>query len=424
MNRFLLAAGAACALVAFAQTAPSPAIEDTMQAAREKSPQLKTLVERDIPAVNQQARAGVVSWGQDFLFAAKSASSAPLIVINEDTPRPMTRIDGSDLWFRLEKMRAGVTYSYQFLVDGKPLAPRNDLTGYNPDSYPRAGVPQGKLSEKFVITSKIYDGMKADYWIYAAPGVDPSKPSPLMVWQDGQGLLSRTSGMRLLTVNDNLLAQKLIPAMVHVLIAPGFSADNKPMRAIEYDTVTDRYARFLMEEVLPEVEKHYKLRQDGYSRAIGGSSSGAICSFNVAWFLPDRFARVHSTVGSYTSIQWHPEDHLEGGNVYPFKVRKEPKRNIRIWMSDGADDLENNHGSWPLQNIQMANSLKMMEYDYHFRFGTAAHNGSQASLDLPESLAWLWRGYDPSKTGEAFTIDPAEKAKPYYRVKIANRDSW
>jgi enterochelin esterase-like enzyme len=410
-------------VAALAALAQSNSLDELMQAARTSSPQLKSLIERDIPGVNAAAKSGVAIHGQDFLFAVNTAST-PHVVLNEDTPRPMKRIADSNLWYRLEKMRTGTTYSYYLLVDGKPLAPRTDIAGYNPDSYPKTGVAQGKLSEKFVITSKIYDGMKADYWIYAAAGVDPAKPAPLMVWQDGQGLINRNGGMRLLTVNDNLVDQKLIPPMVHVLIAPGMSKDNKPMRAIEYDTVTDRYAKFLMEEVLPEVEKHYKLRTDGYSRAIGGASSGAICAFNVAWFMPEKFARVHSTIGSYTSIQWHPEDHLEGGNVYPFKVRKEPKRNIRVWMSDGADDLENNHGSWPLQNIQMANSLKMREYDYHFRFGTTAHNGAQATIDLPESLAWLWRDYDPSKTGQPFEIDPSEKVKPYYRVKIANREAW
>lgn len=399
-------------------------VEETMQFARAGSPQFKSNLLRDIPALNQASKAGYAVWGQDFLFAVNAPGKVPTLVINEGAPLAMTRVEESDYWYRLEKMRTGVTYSYQFVIDGKPLAPRADLTGFNPDSYAKPGVPQGRMSEKFTITSKLYDGMKADYWIYASPGVDASKPAPLMVWQDGQGLIGRNSSMRLLTVTENLIAQKLLPPMVYVLIAPGFTPDNKPLRAIQYDTVTDRYTRFLMEEVLPLVEKVYPLRTDGYSRAIGGSSSGAICAFNTAWFMPETFARVHSTVGSYTSIQWHPEEKLEGGNVYPFKVRKEPKRNIRVWMSDGADDLENNHGSWPLQNIQMANSLKMREYDFHFRFGTAAHNGSQAALDLPESLAWLWRGYDASKTGETFVIDPSEKDKPYYRVKIANRESW
>jgi len=88
----------------------------------------------------------------------------------------------------------------------------------------------------------------------------------------------------------------------------------------------------------------------------------------------------------------HPEDKLDGGNLYPFMVRKQPKRNIRVWMSDGEDDLENNHGSWPLQNIQLANSLKMREYDFHFRFGHATPRPAQAAIDCRESVAWLWRG--------------------------------
>ncbi len=379
---------------------------------------------RDLIVKTLSERGGVAVWGQDYLFVTDSGEPA-LVSIDAEPPRAMARIPGTDLWMLLEKMRVGVTHSYQFYAGAKPLGNRGDVTGFNPDSYPRSGVPKGKLSDKRIIVSKIYGGMKSDYWVYASPGVDPNTPAALMIWQDGQSLIAGDlSRIRLFTVTENLIEQKLIPPMVHVLISPGFSPDGQRMRSIEYDTVTDRYARFLTEEVLPEVEKTYKLRPDGYSRGIAGESSGGICSLNVAWFMPDKFARVHSTIGSYTSIQWRPEEKLEGGNVYPFKVRKESKRNIRVWLSDGADDLENDHGSWPLQNIQLANSLKMRAYDYHFRFGQATHNSSQAGLDLPESLAWLWRGYDPRKTTEDFAMDPAEKDQPYYRVKIANRDAW
>jgi hypothetical protein len=249
-------------------------------------------------------------------------------------------------------------------------------------------------------------------------------PTALMVWQDGQNLESEFGGIRLSTVTDNLVQQGLLPPIVHVMIAPGTSADGKAMRSVEYDTVSDHYARFLMEEVLPDVEKTYKLRPDGYSRAIAGESSGGICAFSAAWFMPDKFARVHSAVGSFTSIQWRSKENVDGGNVYPFMVRKDPKRNIRMWLSDGADDLENNHGSWPMQAIQMANSLKFREYDFHFRFGTAAHGGAQAALDLPESLMWLWRDYDPKKAAQDFTMDPAETDKPFFRVNTLNRDAW
>jgi len=371
------------------------------------------------------AKGGVAVWGEDYLFVPDPALKATGVSIDMQQPLPLTKIEGSDFAMRLVKMRVGVTHAYQYYAEAKAVGNRTDVSGYNPDSYPKPWVAKGKLSEKHTIVSKIYDGMKADYWFYAAPGVNPAVPAPLMVWQDGQGLVAGDlSKLRLFTVTENLVAQRLIPPMVHVLIAPGIAPDGKAMRSIEYDTVSDKYNRFLLDEVLPEVEKVYKLRPDGYSRGIAGESSGGICSFNSAWFMPDKFSRVHSTIGSFTSIQWHPEDKQDGGNVYPFMVRKQPKRNIRVWMSDGADDLENNHGSWPLQNIELANSLKMREYDFHFRFGLATHDSAQAGIDLPESLAWLWRGYDPAKTSEEFTMDPAEKDKPYYRVTINNRDSW
>jgi hypothetical protein len=102
----------------------------------------------------------------------------------------------------------------------------------------------------------------------------------------------------------------------------------------------------------------------------------------------------------------------------------DPKKNIRIWQSDGIEDIENQFGSWPLQAVQLANSLKMKGYDYHFRMGEAAHNSSQAALDLPESLAWLWRDYGPAKTSQVYEQDPAEKDKPLYRIRVANRDVW
>src|SRR5919107_196452 len=109
------------------------------------------------------------------------------------------------------------------------------------------------------------------------------------------------------------------------------------MRSIEYDTVNDTYTKFLLEEILPEVAVKYNLRKDGYSRAIAGDSSGGICAFNAAWFKPNEFSRVLSRIGSFTSIQWHPGS-KDGGNVYPFKIRKETKRNIRVWLQDGAGD--------------------------------------------------------------------------------------
>ena len=416
-NLSLLVTLAVIAVVATnAQTHP---LEAVVEAARAKSPELKDLLAKISPNLKNAGAALV--WGQDFLFAVESASE-PAVSIDGQPRAAMARVPDSNIWYRLVKMRTGVTHSYEFAAEGKALFPRRDVAGYNPDSYPKPGVPKGTLSEKKTIASKIYDGSTANYWVYVSPGVDPSRPAPLMVWQDGQGLVNGDlSSLRLFTVTENLVAQKVIPPMIHVMISPG---TGPRMRSIQYDTVSDRFGRYLLEEVLPEVEKTYKLRADGYSRGIAGESSGGICSLNVAWHFPDKFSRVHSTIGSYTALQWHPEEHLDGGNIYPFLIRKEPRKNIRIWQSDGMEDIENQFGSWPLQAVQLANSLKMKGYDFHFRFGEAAHNSAQAAIDLPESLAWLWRDYDPAKTEQTYEMDPEERDKPLYRVRIANRDAW
>ncbi len=178
--------------------------------------------------------------------------------------------------------------------------------------------------------------------------------------------------------------------------------------------------RFLRDEILAEVGKKYKLRQDSYSRAIGGDSSGGICAFNAAYTHPELFTRVLSRIGSFTSIQWKPGV-LDGGNVYPFKIRKDTKKNIRVWLQDGAGDLENEHGSWPATNIAMANSLKYRDYDFHFVWGNGTHSRNGGHAELAEEMIWLWRDYDPAKTSQEFTADPAEKDKPFFRVTTLNR---
>jgi enterochelin esterase family protein len=361
-----------------------------------------------------------VSQGPDFLFAVETEQT-PSLSIDDAAPLPMRRIAGSNIWYLTANLKVGWPHACQYMAQGRALLNRFDVSAYLPESYDQPGVPRGRLSEQFVHTSKIYNGMQSNYWVYVPAQYDPSVPAALMVWQDGEGHINREGASRTQIVTDNLIHQKKIPVMIHVLIQPGTSA-GRAMRSIEYDTVNDTYARFLRDEVLPEVYQKWNIRRDGYSRAIAGQSSGGICAFNVAWQQPDQFSRVLSRIGSYTSIQWRPGE-LEGGNVYPFKVRKEPKRNIRVWLSDGSEDLENNHGSWPLQNIQVANSLKMRGYDYHFRFGNSMHNSAQGNADFPEALAWLWRDYNPSKTEQTYEQDPAEKDKPMYRVRIYNREA-
>lgn len=353
----------------------------------------------------------------DFLFAIVSPQE-PRIVVDEQAPARMTR--EGDKWIYRAKLRTGTIHRFHYLINGKEFGGRNDVPAYTAMHYESAGVPQGTLSAKVVHKSKIYEGMESDYWVYTPAQYKPGTPAAVMVWQDGQGLVDRNGGSRLQNVIDHLIHAGKMPVSIHIFIAPG-KIGERAMRSVEYDTVTDRYGRFLRDEILDEVGRKWTLRNDAYSRAIAGNSSGGICAFNVAWFMPREFSRVLSRIGSFTSIQWKPGE-LDGGNVYPNKIRKEPKRNIRVWLQDGSEDLENAHGSWPLQNVQMANSLKMREYDFHLSWSHGTHNGAHGNAESPEALAWLWRGYDPAKTEADYAMDPAEKTKPYYRIKALNRE--
>jgi enterochelin esterase-like enzyme len=410
-----------CAASLEAQLHP---LQELIEAARSSSPKLRELIAAGLPGL--KGRDGVAVWGQDFLFAVESPNDAT-VSIDKQPPLPMTRIAGSNYWYRLMTLRLGTTHTFTYFGGGRPIG-TYDGAGYNPDAYPLPGAARGKLSEMRTLQSKVYPGMSANYWIYANAGVDPSRGAALMIWQDGETIVGNNDllRLRLQIVSDNLVHKKLIPPMVHVLIQPGNGgeATGTRMRSIQYDTVSDRYGRYLLEEILPDVEKTYKLRSDAYSRAIAGASSGAICALNAAWYYPNQFSRVLSHIGSYSAIQWQPDKGQDGGYIVSHRVRREAKKNIRIWMSDGADDIENQAGSWPLNNIQLANSLKMKGYDFHFRFGEGSHAIAQGALDLPESLAWLWRGYDPSQTSQVYEMEETERVKPLFRVRIANRDSW
>jgi enterochelin esterase family protein len=265
-----------------------------------------------------------------------------------------------------------------------------------------------------------------------------------MVFQDGSGFADPNGDHPVVSVMDNLIAQKKIPVMIALFINSGDISKSSgtptyefvqkfmkewgrqmqdAMRSTEYDTVSDRYNKYL-HEVLTDVGKRYNIRKDGYSRGSAGISSGGICAFNSAWWNPNDFSRVLSWVGSFGAHQWKERSDIpDGGQDYPEKVLREPHRNIRVWLADGSNDLEQTYGSWALDNIRMANALKMAGYDFHFSFGTGAHSAAYGGTQLAEEMIWLWRDYDPSKTEQVYEVELSEKAKPVFRVSITNRDA-
>lgn len=353
----------------------------------------------------------------EFVWAVAS-EKGPSLQINDEAP--IAAFKAGALWVVQSRLKTGTAYRYTWIAGGNPIGGANNLPAFGPDSYAKPGVPQGKLTGPIEVPSKIYPDVKANVWYYVPAQWDGVTPLAVQIWGDGQNFTGPRPGpWRVLETLDNLTAQKRIPLMVNILVQPGVGPD-KNERSIEYDTVSDAYVRRLLEEILPVVAKSVRMRTDAYSRAIQGLSSGGIMAFNAAFHKPDEFSRVLSWIGSYTALR-RSATHPEGGAEYPTMVRREAKRNLRVWLEDGSADLDVAAGNWPAANLAMANALKFKGYDYHFSFGVGEHNDAHGAAELPESLTWLWRDYDPAKTSQEFMQDPGEKDQPVWRIAQLNR---
>ena len=281
------------------------------------------------------------------------------------------------------------------------------------DSLPQAGVPRGKVTAH-TWQSKIFPGTTRDYWVYVPAQYDGSAPAAVMVFQDGAGCVNMNGSIRVPNVFDNLIHKKEMPVTIGIFINPGEfrgERDGKGQprrnRSFEYDTLSDQYARFLLEEILPEVGKTCKLTTDPERRAIQGQSSGGICAFTVAWERPDQFRKVVSFIGSFTAIAYRPAQDGKpmqpGGDFYPTLIRKNPIKPLKVFLQDGANDLNNSHGSWFLANQQMLAALQWANknadernvagprYQFAYAWGDGGHSGRHGGAIFPEVMRWLWK---------------------------------
>jgi len=303
---------------------------------------------------------------------------------------PLARVGTSDVYAAATTFSNGTAFTWHYAIGTTQRMGGSQVEVYetHADSREHPGVPKGTVKQMPPWESRIFAGTKRDWWVYVPAQYTPDNPAAVMVFQDGASPKDFVP-----TVFDNLIAKRDMPITVGIFIQPGVFADGRANRSVEYDTLSDQYARFLLEEILPEVEKTVKLRHDAASRAISGSSSGGICAFTVAWERPDQFSKVLSWVGSFTNIA-AGKTLREGGHNYEAMVRKTfPRKPIRVFLQDGANDLDNANGNWPLANQTLAKSLQYAGYDYKFEFGHGFHSNRHGRAILPDSLRWLWRDY-------------------------------
>jgi enterochelin esterase-like enzyme len=397
------AVGLAMSGVARAQEEPAltPSSLQTALAARPEGAQAERLAERirayfgGSEALVKGAAAKIdeltVAWA---LEAPQLAANAPVPRVAWDPGNqtlPLTKVGTSGLYAGAATLSHGTAFNWHYEAGDRRFG-GGALEVYetHPDSREQPGVPRGTVKQMPPWESKIFSGTKRDWWVYVPAQYRSDAPAAVMVFQDGAGPKDFVP-----IVFDNLIAKKDMPVTVGIFIQPGTFAEGRSNRSFEYDTLSDQYARFLLEEILPEVEKTVKLRHDAASRAISGSSSGGICAFTVAWERPDQFSKVLSWIGSFTNIA-AGKTLRDGGHNYEAMVRKTvPRKPIRVFLQDGANDLDNANGNWPLANQTLAKSLAFARYDYRFEYGQGFHSNRHGRAILPDSLRWLWRGYKP-----------------------------
>ncbi|MDG3007751.1 alpha/beta hydrolase [Paludisphaera mucosa] len=292
-----------------------------------------------------------------------------------------------------------------------------------PDSLPQEGVPKGEIRGPYTLPSQAYPGTQHTYWVYVPAQYDPAAPAALMVFQDGQAFKDEKGDMRAQNVMDNLIYRREIPVMIGVFINPGRRpdqpeptprnwGDRDTNRPTEYNSLDDRYARVITEELTPALRKDFAISDDPEMHGIGGSSSGAIAAFTVAWERPDHFRKVLSNVGSFVD--------LRGGHVYPEKVMEADKKPIRVYLCDGRNDNRGLRGGkydekrdWFLQNVRLMKALTQKGYDVNYAWGMNGHGQKFGGAILPDMMRWLWRdgpvSTDPNDAVERGFRPPAAK---------------
>jgi enterochelin esterase-like enzyme len=276
-----------------------------------------------------------------------------------------------------------------------------------PDSFSREGVAQGEVRGPFTLPSQAYPGTQHTYWVYVPAQYDPKVPASLMIFNDGQAFKNMEGDLRAPNVLDNLIDRREIPVMLSVFINPGRTpeqpeptpqewGDRTTNRPTEYNSLDDKYARVIVDELMPALYKEYNISKDPERHGIGGASSGAIAAFTVAWERPNDFRKVLSMIGSFTN--------LRGGHAYADIVRKAEKKPIRIYMQDGRNDnrgigRDGNYDErrdWFFQNVRLMQALQEKGYDLNYQWGIGRHSQKHGGSIFPDMMRWLWRDHPVS----------------------------
>lgn len=279
-----------------------------------------------------------------------------------------------------------------------PGLPARDVEGFAralsiPEPYQAMQVPDSVPAGRLVAArhrgAALYPGVERAYTVYVPAQYDGTLDADLLVFQDGARYLGPEANAA--RVLDSLIADGAMPVTIAVFAEPGETGPGLPIlgghdnRSVEYDTPDDRYARFLLEELLPQALAAYRVTSNPARRGIAGLSSGGLCAFNAAWQRPGAFNKVLSHCGSFVDIR--------GGHACADRVRREDGRPLRVYLQTGEHDLNILYGHWQLANRQLAAALAYRGYEHQLVVGQGGHSLRHGGALLADALRWLWQGW-------------------------------
>jgi enterochelin esterase-like enzyme len=293
------------------------------------------------------------------------------------------------------------------------------------------GNPKGQSFE-FSMTladSKIFPGNDATLdskkavrksrkiFVYVPAAYKEGTKAPLLIIFDGPGQMGQVrNALDNLTISKD--AARSLPAFVVVAVENGGNDGKGSERGLEYDTMSDRHARFLNDEVLPAVLADEKIKAafpklaftaDPWGKGVMGCSSGGAAALTAAWFRPDLFRRVVAYSGTFVDQQ---ADNAPDEAKFPLGaweyhsgmrlIERSEKKPLRIFTHVSENDLrskdaENTYHNWVMAGHRTAAALKAKGYEYRFVFskGTGHCDGKVFQQTLADTLVWVWRGYKP-----------------------------
>ncbi|HSZ82672.1 MAG TPA: alpha/beta hydrolase-fold protein [Polyangia bacterium] len=251
--------------------------------------------------------------------------------------------------------------------------------------------------------------------VYVPALYEDGTPAPLLVIQDGPGELGLVkNALDNLTISKD--ATRKLPVFVVVAIANGGGDSKGSERGLEYDTMSDRYARFVQTEVLPAVVADANVKaafprltftDDPEGKATLGCSSGGAAALTMGWFRPDLFHRVITYSGTFVAQQndTAPEQAMYPDGAWDYHsnldlIGKTPRKDLRVFlncnqMDNGATAPASGEHNWVIANQRTAAALEAQDYHYRFIYAMQAGHcdGNVQNATLADTLVWTWRGF-------------------------------